>query len=255
MNATSPQPPSSTSTPVSASPHPRTPSREGDLRDLQGLLKVVAIAERPNFPADDARASRAQKVASSTSSIYATSAISQPNFLEITKSVAFVVQCTLASTDLSVGTALDDECPYFDERYYWPDDKPRVDTQEPPATVDQIASFIGACIKRASFSCEVLVIALVLFNRFVCFAMHPIKPHTYTWKLLFVCSLLLAQKIWDDESVENTDFPLVWKYAMQTKVGALARALACAADALTTTPAHPPRTLCPTAPALAKWKA
>jgi hypothetical protein len=207
--------PSSASIPTAASPYQRSPSREGDVRELQGLLKIVAITEPANPRPCTARAKQA---ASSTSSIHATSAISHPNVLQIIKSVAFVVHCTLASMDLTEGTTLDAEYPYFDERFYWAEQgAPCQSAEAPPTTVDQIASFIAGCVQRAAFSCEDLVIALVLFNRFVCFATHPIKPHAYTWKLLFLSSLLVAQKLWDDDSVGTTDFPLVWTFATQTK--------------------------------------
>jgi hypothetical protein len=76
---------------------------------------------------------------------------------------------------------------------------------------------IAGSVRRAPFSCQDLVIALVLFNCIVCFAAHPIKSHTNTCKQLFLCSSLVAQKLWDDDSVETTDIPLVRTFATQTK--------------------------------------
>ena len=89
---------------------------------------------------------------------------------------------------------LDPQYPCFDERFYNPNLTPR---ELAPPELDQVSNFIGACIKRGSFSCEVLVISLVLFNRLVCFSTHPMKPHAYTWKLMFLTSILVSQKIWD----------------------------------------------------------
>lgn len=59
------------------------------------------------------------------------------------------------------------------------------------------------------------VLALVLLNRLLSQSNRFVPVHAFNWRLLYLCALLIGQKIWDDVALANVDFPIIWKHAMQ----------------------------------------
>jgi len=103
----------------------------------------------------------------------------------------------------------------FDERVYTTS---LVSWQENSSlAVDCIAEFVGKIIQKADFSCEVLITALCIFTRFM---RHTGTPQSMIpmiqlskWRLMFLTTLLVAQKTWDDSSLDNASFAIIWRYA------------------------------------------
>jgi hypothetical protein len=63
-------------------------------------------------------------------------------------------------------------------------------------TEDNIYDFIKAIFDCAQFSIECCIIALIYMNRIIGYINTNIMPTN--WRPLYVCALLVAQKVWDD---------------------------------------------------------
>lgn len=185
--------------------------------------------------------------ANSTSTMFVTSTISVPDLDEIILSVSSVLQCQMfrcvtGMHDKHYGPTYDsleeaenaegsitkeqyetivfrkafsafDELRYIDEGN-GATTTPLNDLPDPPK-IEDIYDFITNVFETAQFSPECNVIALVYTNRLLAFIDMPL--HRNNWRLLFLSSLLLAQKVWDDKSLGNVDFPLIWRAAVKGK--------------------------------------
>jgi len=92
----------------------------------------------------------------------------------------------------------------FDERLFAGPDALAV----PPVFLN-VSSFFGANVRRADFRLETIVGSLILFRRFS--LLTPITA--YTWRLVLLVSILLSQKVVDDESLGTDQFPELWAYS------------------------------------------
>jgi hypothetical protein len=63
--------------------------------------------------------------------------------------------------------------------------------------------------KIAQWSPECNILALVLISRLV--VTTDVVFHEGNWDILLLCSLLIAQKIWDDSAIGNIDIPAIWE--------------------------------------------
>lgn len=70
--------------------------------------------------------------------------------------------------------------------------------------------FIKALFDTAQFSPECCIICLVYINRLISFTEMPLQPTN--WRPLVLCSLLVAQKIWDDNFIQNIDFAFMYPF-------------------------------------------
>lgn len=174
---------------------------------------------------------RKNKLSNSTSSMYIQSTIVSPNSTEVLEAIASVLHCIMlqgASAGNSIAPPVDPSLQMFDERHYvsqhlrkrlrWgaPDgmnDRTAPDENVPPC--NEIFYFLKATMDRASFSPVCTIIALVLLNRLISQNSGVVSVHAYNWRLLYLSSLLVGQKIWDDSALANVDFPIVWSYAMK----------------------------------------
>lgn len=190
-----------------------------------------------------------KKPSNSTSTIYANSTISHPNESEVLQSVASVMHCIMLQSAASPTTPggntsapdVDPNLALFDERTYtsnagetrkrlrWGFNRPPMqnmtyedpmkrlvpDEGVPPAT--EIYYFLMACSQRASFSSECSIIALVLLNRLLSLQHAHLVLHAFNWRLFFLTSILVAQKIWEDIALANIDFPVIWRHAVQVE--------------------------------------
>ena len=97
---------------------------------------------------------------------------------------------------------------------------------------DVVHRFLEMVQRRADFTAETMVVALILLNRLLTLQLQkrPAKGsglfvHAYNWRLLFLTSLLVAQKTIDDVALDNKSFVVIWKYAVpgvETKLDTLA---------------------------------
>jgi len=75
--------------------------------------------------------------------------------------------------------------------------------------IEQLYSFSAKVHEMGQFSPETVVLSLILINRLASSSGMPVGPAT--WRLVGLIGTLLAQKLWDDASVANSDFPTLLK--------------------------------------------
>jgi hypothetical protein len=194
-----------------------------------------------NMEFDTNTKSVGNKLSSSTSTIYVrNSHPANPDSAEVLSAIASVLHVIMSQshTGNDIAPPIDMNLAVFDERCYVPKEmrkklrwgnfffrgnrsssstrSPANVTNEEPnqegvPPKEVILEFLSLASKRASFSAETTIIALILINRLLSTTTY--KVHTFNWRLLWLCALLLAQKLQDDVSLDNASFIVVWRYA------------------------------------------
>lgn len=86
-------------------------------------------------------------------------------------------------------------------------------------TIDNILEFIKALYDCAQFSPECCIICLVYINRLIAFTEMPLQPTN--WRPMLLCSLLVAQKVWDDRYLTNADFAFIYPFFVTEEINKL----------------------------------
>ena len=66
---------------------------------------------------------------------------------------------------------------------------------------------------------ECCVICLIYINRLIAFTGMPLHPTN--WRPLVLCSLLVAQKVWDDRYLSNADFAFIYPFFTTEEINRL----------------------------------
>mmetsp|Transcript_4281 Transcript_4281/g.8168 ORF Transcript_4281/g.8168 Transcript_4281/m.8168 type:complete len:590 (+) Transcript_4281:168-1937(+) len=74
-----------------------------------------------------------------------------------------------------------------------------------------VDSFLSNLYKICQWTSECHIIAFILMIRLVKTSEGKIVLHRYNWQCMLVVSLMVTQKLWDDVSLNNVDFPQVWR--------------------------------------------
>ncbi|CAG9314109.1 unnamed protein product [Blepharisma stoltei] len=163
--------------------------------------------------------------ASTTSSVYATSTIYQPNVSTMIQSVATIIHSQMIE-DVNLGREIQSSSDlfYFSEEKYIrenPDafDEARLALLRKMPTVDDIYEFMRALYDCAQFSPECCIICLVYINRLIAFTGLPLHPTN--WRPIILCSLLIAQKVWDDRYLSNADFAYIYPFFNTEEINTL----------------------------------
>jgi hypothetical protein len=85
-------------------------------------------------------------------------------------------------------------------------------TNGPVPDIESLYQFSAKTYELGQFSPETVILSLVLINRLSSVSGIPVGP--LTWRIMTLISTLLAQKLWDDASVANSDFPTLLKSVM-----------------------------------------
>jgi len=140
----------------------------------------------------------------STSSIWPTGTISDPNMSELVSSVSTMLHCQMMR-DLdrnTPNTKVSKALPFFNEENYT--GRPVKDI---PA-VKTIYQFLKQVFEVGQFHSECCVISLVYINRLIGVTGVPLTCSN--WKPVAVSALVLAQKVWDDTPLINADFSILY---------------------------------------------
>jgi hypothetical protein len=156
-----------------------------------------------------------RKKANSTSTLFVRSTISVPDVDKILLSVAVLLDQMVVPAPDDLGTD-----PFLrlmgdtEERVLWERSGRRLegaggDTAVREFSVDNIFHFMKSAFRIAQWSPECNVLAMVLLTRLV--GSTQVTFNERNWEKLLLCSLLLAQKLWDDTPLANVDFPELWR--------------------------------------------
>jgi len=165
------------------------------------------------------------KFANTTGSMYISSTITAPNVKSIIQAVSTILHSQMLE-DQGSGKELipGSDLYYFSEEKYIKEKPEEFDEQrkallrETP-TADNIYEFMKALYDCAQFGPECCIICLVYINRLIAFTGMPLHPTN--WRPLILCSLLVAQKVWDDKYLSNADFAFIYPFFVTEEINRL----------------------------------
>jgi len=161
----------------------------------------------------------------STSTLYVSSTISAPNVNSIIQAVATIIHSqVLEDTTLARLVDPTSDLYFFSEEKYISQhpqafDTERLEMLRRTPTVENIYDFYKALYDCAQFSPECCIISLVYINRLIAFTSLPLQPTN--WRPTVLCSLLVAQKVWDDRYLSNSDFSYIYPFFTTEEINRL----------------------------------
>lgn len=152
----------------------------------------------------------------STSTIMLQSTMSSPNVKLIIQAVATLIYSNIIE-DVNEGKVipLNSDLFFFSEEKYIAEnpqdfEEERISLLRKTPSQEEISGFIEAIYDLAQFSAECCVICLVYINRINALTDMPLLPTT--WRPLVIISLMIAQKMWDDNYLSNADFQYIYPF-------------------------------------------
>lgn len=158
--------------------------------------------------------SQQTNMSNSTSSIFCSGTIVEPNLGELVSSVSTMLHCQMMR-DVDAPENKKKMLPYFCEENY----TGKV-VREIPA-VKYIYSFLKQVFEVGQFNPECCVIMLVYINRLIGVTGVPLTQSN--WKPVSISSLVLAQKVWDDTPLINADFSILYPVLTVKEINYLER--------------------------------
>ena len=153
---------------------------------------------------------------STTGHIMISSTIDNPNVKMIIKGVATLIHSNILE-DMEDGKVIEEgsELYYLSEEKYikeCPDlfDEERIALLRKVPTQEDVSGFIDALYDIAQFSGECCIICLIYINRVIALTGMPLLPTS--WRPLVLISLMVAQKMWDDRYLSNSDFSAIYPF-------------------------------------------
>ena len=144
------------------------------------------------------------------------STIENPNVKLIIKGIATLLHSNLLE-DIEDNKTIEpkSELYFFDEEKYIkenPDnfDEERIELLRKVPSQEDICSFIEALYDIAQFSGECCVICLIYINRIIALTSMPLLQTS--WRPIILISLMVAQKMWDDKYLSNSDFSTIYPF-------------------------------------------
>ena len=165
------------------------------------------------------------KHAQTTSTLNFTSTISVLNVKSVIQAVSTIIHSQMIEDSQSGKTIpKDSDLQYFSEEKYIEEkpedfDEGRIQLLRDTPSVENIYEFIKALFDCAQFSAECCIISLVYVNRLIAFTGMPLYPTN--WRPLLLCSLLVAQKVWDDKYLSNADFAFIYPFFTTDEINKL----------------------------------
>jgi len=147
---------------------------------------------------------QAPRNVNSTSSIFASSTLAQPDTDQIILCMSAVLQIQMTH-DVDAPGHLREKFRLFEE----PPENGEIDLPADAASdslpsVDEIYSLLSGIFRRAQFSAECNIIALIYINRVIAKSNLPL--HRGNWRTIVLSAVILAQKVWDDKSLTTSTF-------------------------------------------------
>lgn len=163
----------------------------------------------------------------SSSTIMSSSTVNSPNLELIVKGVSLLIHSDLLEDKgKNITIPKESSLYYFCETKYIEEKQITVPFTEEHlnmlnkiSTPEDISDFIAALYDKARFSSECCIISLIYINRLIYFTQIPIQP--LTWRPLIFSSLLIAQKMWDDQCCTNGYFAEIYPFFTTEQVNQL----------------------------------
>lgn len=133
----------------------------------------------------------AERIANSTSTVFASTTISAPDTHQLILCMASVVEVQLQA-DQATTPEVRAKFTTMSEDY------------QGPSTASDVYRFAMRVYERAQFSPECIIIALVMVNRAISLSKLPLLD--CNWRPSLLVSMILAQKVWDDCSLKASSF-------------------------------------------------
>ncbi|GMH50798.1 hypothetical protein TrRE_jg4792 [Triparma retinervis] len=76
---------------------------------------------------------------------------------------------------------------------------------------EHVRECLVSLFKICQWTSECHIIAFILIIRLINMSNGKVALHRYNWQCLLCVSLMISQKLWDDVSLNNVDFPQVWR--------------------------------------------
>lgn len=154
--------------------------------------------------------------ASSTGCIMTSSTITNPDAELVIKGVSTLLHANLLDDiDDKKKVNKGSDAYYFDEEKYMAEmpnkfDEERKKLLRQIPTQEDVSGFISELYDIAQFSPECCVICIIYINRIISLTNMPMLPTT--WRPLILVSLMVAQKMWDDKYLNNSDFITIYPF-------------------------------------------
>ena len=165
---------------------------------------------------DIKRAKFREKKSSSSSSIFLDTTITTPTVKNIIKAVAILLKTQLNEDSTMVKTISEESDLYFfsEEKYIhdfpgYFDAQKKENIHKIPTTED-IMDFMEALYNCVQFSPECCIICLMYIYRII--ALTGLSLQETNWRPLIFVSLMVSQKIWDDNVLPNGDFSIIYPF-------------------------------------------
>lgn len=89
-------------------------------------------------------------------------------------------------------------------------DEERIELLRKTPSKWEILGFLEEIYKRALFSPECLIISYIYIDTLTSTTEMPMLPNS--WRILIIISLMIAQKMWDDNNLLNSDFQFIYPF-------------------------------------------
>lgn len=138
----------------------------------------------------------------STSSVFAESAVYSPILRELVLSVSTMLHCQIIRDYESGRAQASHGFGFFGEHTY------TGRFLETPPAADELCTFLQKVFEVGEFPPECAVIVLVYVNRLIGLVNMPLTADN--WKPVVITSLVVSQKVWDDNPLCNADFSILY---------------------------------------------
>lgn len=162
------------------------------------------------------RAAFRENKSSSSSSLFLDTTISSPTVKNMIKAVAILLKTQL-NEDNTMTKRISEESDlyYFSEEKYIKEfpqyfDAQKIENIHKIPTADDIMDFMEALYNCVQFSPECCIICLIYIYRII--AITGLSLKETNWRPLVFTSLMICQKIWDDNSLPNGDFTIIYPF-------------------------------------------
>ena len=156
--------------------------------------------------------------ANSTSTIFATGSLTNPDMDGVIISMSMVMQLQMISDLDKYDYTVQERFSIFDDIIYSNDENGKNERKVIPK-LECIYKFIKDVFDCSQYSEECNIISLVYVNSVL--SLSGMILHSGNWRSILLTAMLIAQKVWDDRSLVNCHFSYICPIFSTAKLNAL----------------------------------